>query len=583
MIIIVLSFIENKKITVNTKTEMPNKPILDDKLATNNTNNTNNTILNASLVNLSDLIQKILEENKKIQESDINNLNSSHDIILSHNSYNSNIKNIEVNKKNNIINLKKNGNRNLSTSPHKNIYSNINLNTLANIKTNSNYKNFIGNVTEKSQWSPGQEEKISRSHEQSEYIENKNKIKSKIKNYNLNNKSMNSFEYKKNLYNSVWNKTKSEKRKNFFFNHLKNDIGLKKIKSNKILKSQTANKSKIENATTTDINKNKEKFKDSFINKNNKINYETNFRKSSLNLNNKSTNSNTNLNVRKRNQTNIKDKKSLTTYTTKSNVEIKNNQETIDNTEKNKEEKIKKLSLREKSYYILSNSPILHLKERILFGRSKNVRNIMTISEIMKKNEIFLRDKIKELEGRIAQCSKRINIIFNASKTAEINFNFILSKDEDDFKKFVFFAENEKERLEYYNYVKILYAILNENYDNIENKNLIEKLYVLINKKGFKTIKEYLYDMYFKKKEINNVIMNINKINNLVEEGKIDNKFTIKFCRFGLFTSFLVKEIIAYGNEMNNMIDLKSKTKDFIEVINDKLKLYKSANFLKKN
>ena len=59
--------LENKKITVNTKSEVNNiniKPF-EDKL------NINNTVLNASLINLSGLIQKILEENKKITKKTI--------------------------------------------------------------------------------------------------------------------------------------------------------------------------------------------------------------------------------------------------------------------------------------------------------------------------------------------------------------------------------------------------------------------------------------------------------------------------------------------------------------------------------
>ena len=51
----------SEKITVNTKSETSTMPILDDKL------NDNNIVLQASLVNLSSLIQKILEENKKNQ------------------------------------------------------------------------------------------------------------------------------------------------------------------------------------------------------------------------------------------------------------------------------------------------------------------------------------------------------------------------------------------------------------------------------------------------------------------------------------------------------------------------------------
>ena len=546
------------------------------------------------MINLSDLIQKILLENKKTQEADINNLSWNNDFVLNQNQKdNIKNKNIEVNKKN-VINLK-NNKSNSSFSPNKNIYSNFNINTLANMKENSNYKNFIANVTEKSQWSASQEEKISRSIEQSVYIEDKNKIKSKIKNYNLNSKSMNRLEYKKNIYNSGWNKTKSDARKNFFFNHMKKDMSLKKVKSNKAINTKTRNNPKnnypfSENSLYTETNKNKEKNKESFINKNNKIykieddnNANSNFRKSFQNLNSKNNNNNTNLNIR--NPTNINNKKSLTVSNTNTNLESKNNIKTNDNNTTNKinDEVIKKLSLKERSYYILSNSPVLHLKERLYFARgTQNLRNIMPVSEILKKNEIFLNDKIKELEGRIAQCTKRINTVFNPSKTAEINFNFILSKDEDEFKKFIIIAENEKERNEFYNYVKIIYLIFNEDFNNIEDQNLIEKLYALIFTKGFRTIKDYLYDMFFKKKEISNVIINISKINSFLEEKKIDEKFNIKFCRFGLFTSFLIKEIIAYANEINNMIELKSKTKGFIEVINHKLKLYKSSNTLKK-
>ena len=76
-------------------------PILDDKL------NDNNIVLQASLVNLSSLIQKILEENKKNQERDLSDFYSTNNIILKESSSEATqkSKNIEVNKK--IIDLKK--------------------------------------------------------------------------------------------------------------------------------------------------------------------------------------------------------------------------------------------------------------------------------------------------------------------------------------------------------------------------------------------------------------------------------------------------------------------------------------------
>ena len=67
-----------------------------------------------------------------------------------------------------------------------------------------------------------------------------------------------------------------------------------------------------------------------------------------------------------------------------------------------------------------------------------------------------------------------------------------------------------------------------------------------------------------------------------MEEAEIDQKFNVKFCRFALFTSFLLREIVKYGNDIKNLVELKIKTKEFINVVNNKLELYKVANSFKK-
>ena len=237
------------------------------------------------------------------------------------------------------------------------------------------------------------------------------------------------------------------------------------------------------------------------------------------------------------------------------------------------------LSGKEKSYYILSNSPILRLKERLFFGRStQKLRGLQNISEILNKNEIFLKDKIKELNEKINECDKKINISFNVSKTAEINFNFILSKDEDELKQFSLFSDNESDKKEYMIYMKLIYILFDENYENVEIKKLNDNLYLCINKKGYKNIKDYLYYLYFKNKENLNIIHKINKINTLLGDVSFYSKkcFQFKFCRFALFTSFLINEVINYGNNIKNIIDLKIKTKEFIKVIKQKLDLYKN-------
>ena len=563
---------------------MYNVPLLDDKL------NDNNTIFQASLINLSSLIQKILEENKKNLEKNMSDFSSSNSIILKDYSIqNKTNKNKEANKK--IIDLKKNyaDRNNKNATPNKTITDrNIHINTLATIKglmTNNNFNNYIGNAIEKS--SSTQDEKNSKSIDQSEFIEDTNKIKEKKKN----NKTLSSFDSRKNIYNIFDNKREKDKLIN---NNNKGGSALNKLKSNKIAKDKERNISRKEIITTPDFSKIKEekmsksnKLLKTVAHSNNTIN-----RKSYQYLN---INTNTNTISKNKNTSKNNQKKSLTHYGTKTDLVVNkkqnNNATNTSNTSNtkvnNKEELLKKLSIREKSYYALSNSPILRLKERLLFGRStQNLRNIQPVSDILKRNEIFLNAKIKELEEKMAECDKRINSTFTASKTAEINFNFILTKDEDEFKSFLWLAENEKEKSEYYIYLKIIYLVFNENYENIELKHLSEKLYGLVNKKGYKTLKEYLYYLYFKKKDNNmdnNIIYNIDKINDLLGEKQIDNNFNVKFCRFALFTSFLIKEVIKYGNETKNMMELKIKTKELIDVISNKLKLYKAENNSKKN
>ena len=582
--------------------------------------------MNASLINLTSLIQKLLEENKKNnQENDLSNASSSNNLLLNsdiNNIQNSKNKGIEVNKKNtnttsntnyssstnnannNTTALKKNiTNQILNNSITKNnnstFYSNINMNTMSNLK----------GLNLATKWNKEQDENNNNSNEHSEVIENKNKPKKKNKKkYNRNeyNKSLNSFDFRKtSIYNLA--SKKIETAKNAGNKKVKIETSFKKINSKKVknTKNRSNSRNRMNSKEPTDLveeNKIKEENKESFVNKNNKGNkmnggnksnfnqiahMRKSFQKLSININGGNNQGN-----RKRSRSRSNQNKSLIHCHTKANLRSKNkpsinlnfsnaNNTTYNNV--NKEALMEKLSNLEKSYYILSKSPVLRLKERLFFARStQNLRNIQSVPDILKKNETFLKEKIKELEGEISECDKRINTAFNPSKTAEINFNFILSKDEDEFKNFVWFAENENEKNEYYGYLKLFYLLFNESYENIELKNLSEKLYVALSNRGYKTIKEYLYDIYFKKKDNNNIVYNIDKINNLLNEEEIDEKINGKFCRFALFTSFLVKEIIKYGNDVKNMVELKIKTKEFIDVINNKLKLYKMANTFKK-
>ena len=272
----------------------------------------------------------------------------------------------------------------------------------------------------------------------------------------------------------------------------------------------------------------------------------------------------------------------------KKNIQnIQNTSVQQENFKINQQEKIRKLSLRntknltekEKAFYLLSKSPVLRLIERLIFGRStQNIREIQSISDILNKNKILLKNKIKELEEEINECNKKINSPFNASKTAEITFNFILTKDEEEFKRFIIFMETDEEEKEYYIYIKLIYLLFDENYEGIELERLDENFYEIIKNKGFKNIKDYLYHIYIKKNENINFIHNIDKINELLKEAPnlIGDHYNNKICRFVLFTSFLISEIIEYGNDIKNAIELKIKTKGFIDIIENKLLLYEN-------
>ena len=573
--------------------------------------------MNISLINLTCLIQKLLEENKKNnQDNDLSNLSSSNNIILNTDTNSQNLKNkgIEVNKKN--VNTQNNTNKtNNMTSLRKNITNQI----LNNSPINNNYSTFYSNIhmstmsnlkglSFSNKWNKEQEERNNNINH-SVVIENKNSTKKKKKKVNINrnvyNKSLNSFDFRKtSFYNLTSKRYETTKYMGNKYGKIESSFYKAYSKKAKDIKNRSIPKkgmnSKDHSDNLIEDSKIKEDNKECIINKNNKI-YKINenntrnlnglssMRKSFNKLNININNSNNQV-AGKRNNSKNSNNKSLSPCATKVNLKTNNNPN-INNSKPNittgnniiKDPKMEILSALEKSYYILSKSPVLRLNERILFSRStNNLRNIQSIPDILKHNEKLLKEKIKELEERISECDKRISTVFNPSKTAEINFNFILSKDEEEFKNFVFFAENEKEKEEYFCYLKLVYLLSNESYDNIELKNLSEKLYMAITKKGFKTVKEYLYYIYFKKKENNNIVYNIDKINNLLEEAKVGEKYNIKFCRFALFTSFLVKEIIKYGNDVKNMVELKIKTKEFIDVINKKLELFKKSYSKKK-
>ena len=242
-----------------------------------------------------------------------------------------------------------------------------------------------------------------------------------------------------------------------------------------------------------------------------------------------------------------------------------------------------KITSREESFYILATSPILRLNEQLIFSRAtKNIRNVLPISNILKNHNIFLNAKANELINEISLCEKTIRMPFIASKIADITLNFITSIDEQEFRDYDILENNKNAIKNYYIFLKLLYILLNSNYDkDLDGKKLKNNLFEIIKKKGFKNIKDYLYYIYIAKKEDMNIVTKIEVINN-----EIINKYpevisfqeTFKICRFTGFTIYLIKEIINYANNIKDTFELKFKAQNLLEIVIGKIDRMQNKN-----
>lgn len=243
---------------------------------------------------------------------------------------------------------------------------------------------------------------------------------------------------------------------------------------------------------------------------------------------------------------------------------------------------IKDLSNKEKACLILAYSKCLRLTERVFFSSSSpKLKEAITKKRILETNKIYLKENLKELEKKINICNKRLASKFNASKTAEITLNFITLTIETDFKlNFLDSLEDETEKKYGFNYVKLLYLVLGENYDEIENKYLTKNLYNKIAEKNYPNIKDYLFHLYIQNKDENKSIENIDKINEIIKvtPDVLNFKVSTKYDKFILYTSVLLNEIIKFGNERFDTMKLIKDCKNLIDIINMKLNLYKRKN-----
>ena len=252
--------------------------------------------------------------------------------------------------------------------------------------------------------------------------------------------------------------------------------------------------------------------------------------------------------------------------------------------------KSKGLSKKEKAYYILSKSPVLRLCERMYFSRSSSaLRNLLPKESTMKEHQIILKNKIDELEKKIILCDKILETPFTATKTADITLNFITSLMEMEFRDYPILLANEEEKKYYITFLKILYHLfnieieVNNGGNNILDKNsnilnLRQNLYIKINNKGFKSIRDTLYNQFINNKDTIKDIPKIAEINYLVSQ--VNNMYEIhnslKMCKFISFTLYLIQEIIKFGNNIKSSVELKSKAKNLIDIINRKINKLKS-------
>ena len=241
----------------------------------------------------------------------------------------------------------------------------------------------------------------------------------------------------------------------------------------------------------------------------------------------------------------------------------------------------KNISAKEEAFYILSISPILRLSEQLIFSRaSKNMRKVLPIDTVIKNHNIFLNMKVKELKNEINLCEKRIKTPFAASKIADITLNFITSLDEQEFKDFDI-LETSKEVINFYHsYIKLFHILFNFNYSNdLDRRKLKKNLYDKTREKGFKHLRDYLYYIYIAKKEKVDIVSKIDNINNDILKncpGLLSIHENIKICRFTAFSNYLLKEIIAYANNIKDTIELKYRAQYFLDIVMGKIEKMKN-------
>jgi hypothetical protein len=258
--------------------------------------------------------------------------------------------------------------------------------------------------------------------------------------------------------------------------------------------------------------------------------------------------------------------------------------------------KNKNLAKREKAFYILIKSPVLPLRSQLILSRgSSNIKKAISTKEILKNYEKQLKDKIKEYQKKIVEYNLKIKSHFRSSKIAEISLNFITNRCESQFCEIYYKLLSKKENSTTYSYyqayIKVIYYIIDERIGEVVNKEgnmeidyekILVNLFDILKRKGYYTIKDYLYYLFISKtnkRKERCFMKNMDKIDELIskEEPKLlDLGELPRMCKFIQFSFYLVKEIIEFGKLIKETTRIKIETENLLVLL--KKNLYKFRN-----
>ena len=383
-------------------------------------------------------------------------------------------------------------------------------------------------------------------------------------------------------------------------NNFSNISNIKKHHTNKTINTDTSNNSMINNKSgttniisiNTNVNTKANNTNNNSIENDKKISVIDKLQSTS-NIN-KSNDINKNDNISDNNSNNI-----LININNNKNNEKENNEEQKINTKNNekneKKEIISNFSQKEKAIYLLIKSPVLPLRSQIILSRStNNIKKVISKDEILRNFEKHLNEKIKDYQKKIVEYNHKITSHFTSSKIAEISLNFITNNCEMELCEIynsLLFNKTDPHFVYYKTYIKTIYYIIDEKIEEENNndgnlvvneKKIVINLFNILKKKGYYTIKDYLYYLFISavnQEKEKSFMKNMDKIDEIItNEGPnlLDFGELPKMCKFIQFSFYLIKEIIDFGNLIKGTTNLKIETENFLELLKKNLEKFKN-------